>query len=382
MKKTILAMVLAGAMVLAAAGCGSSSSSASAASSASSAAASAAASVASGAASAASSASSASAAGDYSLPESYELADGNYTIGISQFAEHSSLDDCRKGFMYGLANEGIVEGQNLKIDLQNANADTGTAATIADNFVSQKVDMICAIATPSAMAAYNSTKDGDIPVVFTAVSDPVAAELAKEDGTPVGNITGTSDALPVEEQLKMIREVLPDAKTIGIMYTTSETNSVSTIATYKELASKYNFEIVESGISTIADVPLAAADLAGKVDCISNLTDNTVVSALQTVLDAANKEKIPVFGSEVDQVKQGCLASEGLDYYQLGIQTGEMAGKILKGESKASETKFETISEASLYVNTAVAKNLGITLPDGYTDSSSATVFDSIETAS
>jgi putative ABC transport system substrate-binding protein len=283
--------------------------------------------------------------------------------------------------MVGLADEGIVEGQNLKVDLQNANADTGTAATIADNFVSQNVDLICAIATPSAMAAYNSTKSGKTPVVFTAISDPVAAELAKSDGSPVGNITGTSDALPVEEQLKMIREVLPNAKTIGIMYTTSETNSVSTIARYKELASKYNFEIVESGISTIADVPLAAADLAGKVDCISNLTDNTVVSALQTVLDAANKEKIPVFGSEVDQVKQGCLSSEGIDYYQLGIQTGEMAGKVLKGESKASEMNFATISQASLYVNTAVAKNLGITLPSGYTDESKATVFDSIETA-
>ena len=360
MKKKMMAMVLIAAMTASVAGCGSSSASSAAASTAASAAASTAASTAASAAAPAS---------------------GSYTVGISQFAEHSSLDDCREGFLEGLAESGIVEGTNLTIQLQNANADTGTAATIADNFVSTKVDMICAIATPSAMAAYNSAKDTDIPVVYTAISDPVAAELASADGTSAGNITGTSDALPVEAQLKMIREVQPDAKKIGILYTTSETNSVSTIAEYKKLATQYGFEIVESGISTIADVPLAAADLVTKVDCISNLTDNTVVSALQTVLDAANKAGIPVYGSEVDQVKQGCLASEGIDYKKLGIQTGEMAAKILLGQSKASDMKFETISQSSLYVNTAVAKNLGITLPDGYDDTSKATVFDSIEKA-
>ncbi|MDD3220012.1 MAG: ABC transporter substrate-binding protein [Lachnospiraceae bacterium] len=306
-----------------------------------------------------------------------ESANKDVTIGISQFAEHGSLDNCREGFIKGLEAEGYVEGDNLTIVVDNAQADTGTASTIADNFVSKKVDMICAIATPAAMSAYNSTKDADIPVVYSAISDPVAAGLANEDGSSIGNITGTSDALPVEEQLKLIRKILPDAKSIGILYTTSETNSESTIAEYKELAGKYDFTIVESGISTIADVPMAAADLVGKVDCLTNLTDNTVVSALQTVLDAANEKNIPVFGSEIEQVKSGCLAAMGIDYEKLGEQTGVMAAKILKGEATAEETPYETISEASGYFNNAVAAELGITFAQEDLDAA-AEVFDEI----
>ena len=236
------------------------------------------------------------------------------TIGISQFAEHGSLDNCREGFLEGLKEAGYEEGKNLTIEYQNAQADTGNAATIADSFVNKKVDLICAIATPSAMSAYNSAMDADIPVIYTAVSDPSGAGLVNEDGTNVGNITGTSDKLPVTEQMALIRELMPDAKKIGILYTTSEANSVSTIQEYKDHAEEYGFEIVDTGINTIADVEMAAKDLASKVDCISNLTDNTVVSALQTVLAAANDAKIPVFGSEVEQVKNGCVAAVGIDY--------------------------------------------------------------------
>lgn len=292
--------------------------------------------------------------------------DVTYTIGISQFAEHGSLDNCREGFLAGLEEEGIVEGTNLTVLFDNAQADTGTASTISDNFVSKKVNLICAIATPSAMSAYNSTMNTDIPVIYTAVSDPVGAGLANEDGSPVGNITGTSDALAVDAQLKMIREILPDAKKIGILYTTSEANSVSTIAQYKEAAGNYGFEIVDSGINTIADVDLAAADLVTKVDCITNLTDNTVVSALQTVIAKATDAGIPVFGSEVEQVKAGCVASMGLEYFELGKQTGHMAAKVLKGEAKASEMNYEVITEPSLYVNTAAADKVGLALADDF----------------
>ncbi|MCI5700965.1 MAG: ABC transporter substrate-binding protein [Lachnospiraceae bacterium] len=306
-----------------------------------------------------------------------EGAEVTYKIGISQFAEHGSLDNCREGFLEGLKEAGIEEGKNLEVMYDNAQADTGTASTIADDYVSKNVDLICAIATPTAMAAYNSTMDTDIPVIYTAVSDPVASQLANEDGTSVGNITGTSDKLPVTEQLEMIREILPDAKKIGILYTTSETNSESTIAEYKEHAAEYGFEIVESGINTIADVPLAAADLASKVDCINNLTDNTVVSALQTVLKAANDAGIPVFGSEIEQVKSGCLAAMGLDYLELGKQTGAMAAKVLKGEAKAEELNFETITEASLYINTAAADKIGMTLDQAFVDGASE-VFEEI----
>ena len=305
------------------------------------------------------------------------LADGEYTIGISQFAEHGSLDNCREGFLAGLAEEGFVEGENLTVKYDNAQADTGNASTIADAYVSDGVDLICAIATPSAMSAYNSAMKADIPVVYTAISDPVGAGLANEDGTSVGNITGTSDKLPVEEQLKMIREMMPEAKKIGIIYTTSEANSVSTIKEYKEIAPKYGFEIVETGINTIADVDMAAAEMVEKVDCISNLTDNTVVSALQTVLSYANDAKIPVFGSEVEQVKSGCLASMGIDYVELGKQTGEMAAAILRGEETASEMNFELCQGASLYVNTEEADKLGIEL-DANLVKDAAEVFDTI----
>lgn len=311
--------------------------------------------------------------------ESVELADGEYTVGIGQFAEHGSLDNCRTGFLQGLADEGIVEGENLTVLYENAQADGGTASQIMNNFLSKKVDLICAIATPIAQSAYSAAKDADVPVIYTAVTDPVLAELANEDGTPVGEITGTSDKLPVESQLKMIRTMLPDAKTIGIMYSTSEINSVSAIEEYKEAAPEYGFEIVESGISSTADIPLAADALVEKVDCINNLTDNTVVSSLPVILDKAAKKNIPVFGSEIEQVKIGCLAAVGLDYVSLGEQTGKMAAQVLKGEKKASEMNFEVIEEAAFYGNNKVAENLGITIPAELSDNAAA-LFDEITT--
>ena len=300
-----------------------------------------------------------------------------YTIGISQFAEHGSLDNCREGFLEGLKEEGIEEGKNLKVDVKNAAADQGTTKQISDGFVSDKVDLICAIATPSAQAAYNSAMNSDIPVVYTAVTDPIAAKLANEDGTPVGNVTGTSDELPIKAQLEMIREMLPDATKIGIMYTTSEVNSVSALEKYKDLAGDYGFTIVEKGVTQTADISLATDELLDEVDCISNLTDNTVVNSLATILDKANEKNIPVFGSEIEQVKIGCVAAEGLDYIALGKQTGKMAAQILKGEKKASEMNFETITEPGFYVNTAVAENLGITVPQELADNAVES-FDSI----
>lgn len=290
--------------------------------------------------------------------------DGKVTVGIGQFAEHGSLDNCREGFLAGLAEGGYKEGENLEVLFENAQADGATATQIANNFVSKKVDLICSIATPMAQSAFGAAKGTDIPVIFTAVTDPVAAELAKEDKSPNGNTTGTSDKLPVEKQLEMIRAILPEAKTIGIMYSTSEVNSVSAIAEYKAAASAYGFEIVESGISTTADIPLAADNLLAKVDCLNNLTDNTVVSSLPVILDKAAQRNIPVFGSEVEQVKIGCLAAVGLDYFDLGKQTGLMAAQVLNGEKKASEMNFEIIEEAAFYGNSAAAEKLGITLPE------------------
>lgn len=286
-----------------------------------------------------------------------------YTIGIAQFAEHGSLDNCREGFLMGLAEAGIVEGENLTIDYQNAQTDMGIANQIAQQFVSNNVDLMCAIATPVAQACYNAA-DGNIPTIYTAVTDPVAAMLAGEDGSPVGSATGTSDKLPVENQLKAIRAIMPEAKKIGILYTTSEVNSESAIAEYQALAPEYGFEIVTSGISTTSDIPMALDSLLSQVDVMTNLTDNTVVSALSLVLDKANAASIPVFGSEIEQVKLGCVASEGLDYIALGKRTGAMAAKVLKGEATCQDLPYEVISESSLYVNYEAMEALGLTLPE------------------
>ena len=286
-----------------------------------------------------------------------------YTVGIGQFAQHGSLDNCYQGFVEGLAEAGIVEGENLKIDLQNAQADMGIAQQIAAQFASAKVDMMVGIATPMAQACYNAAA-GAIPTIFTAVTDPVAAGFADANGVAAGEITGTSDALPIKAQLETIRAMMPEAKKIGILYTTSEVNSISAIEIYKSMAGDYGFEIVESGVSTTADIPLALDALLGKVDCLTNLTDNTVVSALALVLDKANAAGKPVFGSEIEQVKLGCVAAEGLDYIALGRQTGLMAARVLKGEAKASEIPYEIITEPGLYVNTEALAKFGIVLSD------------------
>ena len=302
----------------------------------------------------------------------------NYTIGISQFAEHGSLDNCREGFLEGLKGEGLEEGKNLTVKVNNAASDMGTAAQIAQSFAADDMDLICAIATPAAQAAYNAAMDKGIPVIYTAVTNPEEAQLADSDGNPVGAVTGTSDQLPVEAQLKMIRELLPEAKTIGILYTTSEANSVYSISQYEKLAGDYGFTLETAGVTSTSEVSLAAADLLDKVDCLTNLTDNTVVSALPSILDAANKKNIPVFGSEIEQVKIGCLAAEGLDYINLGKETGKMAAKILKGEASAEEMNYELLTDSSLYINQAVADNLGITIPDSMTERA-VEVFEEIE---
>lgn len=286
-----------------------------------------------------------------------------YKVGITQYADHPSLDNCRKGFIEGLKENGFVEGDNLKIEYKAAQANDSMNTQIAQTFANSDMDLVCGIATPSAQALYVACREKKIPVVFNAISDPIGAGLAISETEPMEGISGISDLLPVEDQLKLIREILPDAKKIGILYTTSEANSISTIKIYKELAPKYGFEIVDRGISKQAEVTQAADVLLNEVDCISNLTDNTVVAALSAVLEKANAKEIPVFGSEEEQVKNGCIASAGLDYVALGVQAGNMAARVLKGED-ISKIPFETIKESKLTVNESVASNLGIEIPE------------------
>lgn len=290
-----------------------------------------------------------------------------FKVGISQIADHPSLDNCRMGFIEGLKQNGYEEGVNLEIDFQSANGDPATQNTIISSFVTKKVDLICGIATPTAQAAYNAAQPVGIPVVFSAVSDPVLAKLATTKTDGVDGISGTCDELPIEAQLKMIRALLPDAKRVGILYNTSEINSISQIEIFKTIAVNYGLEIVEQGMSTVEEMPTACDKLLGEVDCITNLTDNMVVNNMPILIDKAAAKNIPVFGSEEEQVKNGCLATEGLDYFKLGVKTGEIAAKVLSGED-INELDIEIFKEPKFFINKAVAEKLEVELPAEYQD--------------
>lgn len=278
-------------------------------------------------------------------------------IGISQYGEHASLDNCREGFLQGLKEAGLIEGKDFKINYQNAGFDDSIVTQIANNFASNNVALMCGIATSAATACFAAAEDKDIPVIFTAITDPVEAKLDK------GNITGTSDKLPVTAQLDLIRKMQPNAKKIGIIYTTSEPNSISAIEEYKEKAPEYDFIIEAIGVTAQSEVTLAVDNLiAKKVDCLSNLTDNNVVGVLSTILDKTTQAKIPVYGSEVEQVKLGCVASAGIDYIELGKRTGQIAARVLKGEN-AADIPYEIISEFNIYKNSKALKEFNLTIP-------------------
>lgn len=284
-------------------------------------------------------------------------------IGISQYGEHPSLDNCREGFLMGLEEAGLKEGVDYEYLYQNAGFDDNIAIQIAQNFSAKDVALMVGIATNSATACFAAAEDKNIPVVFNAITDPVQAKLDS------GNITGVSDKLPISAQLDLIRQLQPEAKTIGIVYTTSEPNSVSAIAEYKDLAPDYGFEIVDIGVTAQAEVTQAVDTLINRnVDCISNLTDNNVVGVLDSILDKTNEAGIPIYGSEIEQVKKGCVASAGIDYIELGKQTGRMAAKILTGEATCEELPYETVTEYSIYVNNDALAEMNIELPAAIAD--------------
>ena len=282
-----------------------------------------------------------------------------YLIGISQYGQHGSLDNCREGFLQGLEEAGLKEGVDFEVDYRNADFDDTMTTQIGDAFSAEDVDLMVGIATNSAVACFNAAEDKDIPVIFTAITDPVGAHLDS------GNITGTSDALPVAGQLELIRALQPDADTVGIIYTTSEPNSVYSVGIYEDLAADYGFTIDAVGVTSQAEVPQAVDQLiADGVDCLSNLTDNNVVGVLTSILEKTDEAGIPVYGSEVEQVKLGCVAGAGLDYVQLGIQTGKMAAKVLTGEATCEDLPYETIENYGLYINSDSLSALGITVPE------------------
>ncbi len=280
-------------------------------------------------------------------------------IGISQYGEHASLDNCRTGFLQGLEEAGLEEGTDYTVEYQNAGFDDNIATQIGTTFSAMDVDLMVAIATPSATACYAAAEDKDIPVIFTAITDPVGANLDS------GNITGTSDVLPVEAQLDLIHQLQPNAETVGIVYTTSEANSVYSVGIYEEKAAAYGLKVEAVGVLEQSEVTQAVDTLISKgVDCISNLTDNTVVGVLPAILEKTNEAGVPVYGSEVEQMKIGCVAGAGLDYIKLGRQTGQMAAKVLRGEATCEDLPYEIIENYDLYINSEALDAMGLAVPE------------------
>jgi putative ABC transport system substrate-binding protein len=284
-------------------------------------------------------------------------------IGISQLVEHPSLDAAREGFIAALKDAGYVEGKNLKIDYQNAQGDVNTNMSIAQKLVGEKNDLILAIATSSAQAVVKSTKD--IPVLFTAITDPVGAGLVKSLDKPGGNVTGTSDTHPeaIKKTIAAIKTFVPGAKKVGIIYNSGEPNAVVNVKNAKIALKADGLEPVETSISTSSEVKQAAQSMVGRVDALYIPKDNTVVSALESVIEVANSQKIPTFVGEGDSVKRGTFASYGLDYQDLGYSTGKMAVEILKGK-KPSDIPVGFPENLQLYINKKAAQQEGITLKD------------------
>lgn len=290
--------------------------------------------------------------------------DGAMTVGVIQFGSHSSLDNCYEGVETALKQ---TYGDKIVIDLQNGNFDSATCDSIAKNMVAKKYDMIIPIATPAALSAYAAAINTDIPVVFCAVSDPVAAGLVDDLKVTGTNCTGTSDILDLGAQVDLITSLQSDVKKIGVLYTTSEANSLSQLEVLKLVARERGIEVVAQGVQGASDIPQAASSLCAKVDCINNFTDNNVVNNLSVLIEQANAAGIPVYGSEIEQVEKGCLASVSIDYVQLGKKTAELATQILNG-ADASNVPVATITDTTPVINTEVAKTFGIAIPDAYSN--------------
>lgn len=287
-------------------------------------------------------------------------------VGIIQLIQHDALDQANKGFIDGLAEKGYKDGENIEIEQQNASGKQDTAQQIAGQFVSAKKDLIFAIATPTAQACYNATKD--IPIVFSAVTNPVNDGLAKEWKSSDCNTTGTSDMANIDEQLALLKEVLPNAKTLGVVYTTSETNSVNQVNELELLAAKYNLKIKKIGVANINEINQVLSNAMGDIDVLYAPTDNNVAASYELVAQIALKANKPVIGAEPAVVEKGGLLSKGIDYYELGKMAGYKAAEILDGKNP-QDIEIETMKELAITVNTDVAKKLGITIPQNILDS-------------
>ncbi|MGW9231594.1 ABC transporter substrate-binding protein [Pseudorhizobium sp. NPDC055634] len=283
------------------------------------------------------------------------------TVAVTAIVEHPALDAVRDGVKEALSQAGYKEGENLTFLYESAQGNPGTAAQIARQFVGEEPTVIVPISTPSAQAVISSTRD--IPVVFTAVSDPVGAQLVKDMDKPGGNVTGISDMSPVADHVALIKEITPDAKSIGFIYNTAEANSVSTLAALKEEAAKAGLEVIESVATKSAEVQGAARALVGRADVIYIPTDNTIVSAFEAAVGVAEEAKLPLYAGDTDSVARGALAALGFNYFDVGRQTGDVVVRVLKGEAPG-EIPVKVAAGTDLVINKSAAGKMGVTFSD------------------
>ena len=281
-------------------------------------------------------------------------------IGVIQLVEHPSLDAANKGFVDGLASKGYKDGENIKLDQQNAQADQSNLNSIAQRFVSDKKDLVLAIATPAAQTMANASHD--IPIMGTAITDYVTAKLVQSNEKPGGNVSGTSDMTPVEKEVDLIIALVPNVKRIGAIYTSSEINSQLQVEKMKAYAATKGISVVEATVSNVNDIQQAAINQ--DVQAIYTPTDNVLASAMANLAQITDAAKIPVFAADEGMTMTGGVATYSVDYYKLGYQTGLMAAKILSGEAKISDLAIETQKDIKLTVNEERAKKLGITIPE------------------
>jgi putative ABC transport system substrate-binding protein len=290
-------------------------------------------------------------------------AEKTVTVGITQIVEHPALDADRKGFIDELKEQGYIDGKNLSIEVQIAQGNMATANSIAKGFVGKNVDLIYSIATPTSQAAANATKT--IPIVISSVTDPVGAGLVKSLEQPGGNVTGTTDRSPVDRQIELIQEIIPAVKSIGVIYNSGEDNSISSLKQIQEEAGKRNIQVIEAPVSNSSGVFLAAKSLVGEVDAIHIPTDNTVISAFDSVVKVCEENQLPLFAADTDSVPRGALAAVAIDYYRLGRQSGAMAARILKGAQPAT-MPVEILKDLKLVVNSKAAAKMGIKLNESF----------------
>lgn len=282
-------------------------------------------------------------------------------VAVTAIVEHPALDAARDGVRDELKAAGYEEGKNLKFTYESAQGNPGTAVQIAQKLVGENPTVIVPISTPSAQAVISATSD--IPVVFTAVTDPLGAKLVTNLEKPGGNVTGMSDLSPIAKHLDLIHQIVPGAKKIGVPFNPGEANAVTLVNLLKEKAAPMGMEIVEAPAPKSSDVQAAAQSLVGKVDVIYVPTDNTIVSALEAVIGVGIDNKLPVFAGDTDSVKRGAIAAVGFDYYDVGRQTGKIVARILKGE-KPGDIAVQGVEITQLFVNPGAAQKMGITIPE------------------